>query len=146
MPTCHYCRDGESKVNTPTGILHPNTEDGPQFCSDDPVFGTETERGLWEILVPTVKNDGKPFRLKGHHKPWDAKVQVICGGLTLMPVLNGRWSYKGTEFKERMIPVRIMATREEIERIVDMTILHYDQHAVMAYKVADEVILKHKGE
>ena len=103
-------------------------------------------KGLWEILVPTVGNDGKPFRLHRDHKPWDAKVQVICGGLTLMPVLNGRWSYKGAEFKERMIPVRIMATHEEMEQIVDMTMEHYDQLAVMAYKVADEVILKHRGD
>lgn len=63
-----------------------------------------------------------------------------------MPVLNGRWSYKGQEFKERMIPVRIMATHEEMEQIVDMTMEHYDQLAVMAYKVADEVILKHRGD
>ena len=101
---------------------------------------------LWEILVPTVQNDGKPFRLKGHHKPWDAKVQAIIGGLTLMPVINGRWSYRGMEFKERMIPVRLMATREEMDLIVEMTLEHYDQHAVMAYKVSDEVILRHKDD
>jgi hypothetical protein len=101
-------------------------------------------KDLWEILVPTVGNDGKPFRLRRDHKPWDAKVQAISGGLTLMPVVNGRWAYKGDEFKERMIPVRVRATREEMEKIVDMTLEHYNQIAVMAYRVADEVILKYK--
>lgn len=41
-----------------------------------------------------------------------------------------------------MIPVRIIATREEIEKIIDVTIVYYGQDAVLAYRVADEVILK----
>lgn len=45
-----------------------------------------------------------------------------------------------------MIPVRIIASREEIDQIVDFTIDYYEQQAVLAYKVSDEVILKHKEE
>lgn len=100
-------------------------------------------KGLWEILVPTVRNDGRPFHLR-FHRVWDAKVREISGGLTVLPVAKGQWVYENVIFKERMIPVRILATREEIETIVDFTLKYYEQIAVLAYKVADEVILKGK--
>jgi hypothetical protein len=98
-------------------------------------------KGLWEILVPTMRNNGKPYRTR-YHRVWDAKVRDICGGLTVLPVAKGQWVHKGALYAERMIPVRIIATREEIESIIDMTLEYYDQLAVMAYRVADEVILK----
>ena len=46
-------------------------------------------------------------------------------------------------FQERNIPVRIIATRSEMDAIIDMTMKYYDQLAVLAYKVSDEVILRH---
>jgi len=89
-----------------------------------------------------MRNDGvRPFHLR-YHRVWDAKVREISGGLTIRPVEKGQWTYQGVLFKERMIPVRIIATREEIEKIVDMTLVYYEQLAVMAYKVSDEVILR----
>lgn len=101
-------------------------------------------KNLWEILVPTVSNKGKPFRTR-YHKVWDTKVQAISGGLTILTPAYGKWvSPTGTEFHERMIPVRIVATRDEIEKIVDMTIVYYDQLAVLAYKISEEVILRYK--
>ena len=101
-------------------------------------------RDMWEILVPTVRNEGKPFRTR-YHRIWDDKVQAISGGLTILMPTKGKWvSPCGTEFHERMIPVRIIATRDEIEKIVDMTIVYYDQLAILAYKISDEVILKHR--
>jgi hypothetical protein len=45
-----------------------------------------------------------------------------------------------------MIPVRIMATAEEIEAIADETARFYEQIAVMYYRVSDEVRIKHYGE
>lgn len=99
---------------------------------------------LWEILVPTVRNDGRPFRLR-YHRVWDQKVRQISGGLTIMPVARGQWVHKDELFTERMIPVRIYATREEMDQIVDLTLKYYDQIAVMAYRIAEEVILKHRS-
>lgn len=99
---------------------------------------------LWEILVPTIRNDGRPFRTR-YHRVWDAKVRAISGGVTIMPVAKGQWiSGEGELFMERMIPVRVIATREQMDAIVDMTIKYYEQLAVLAYKISDEVILKHK--
>lgn len=103
-------------------------------------------RSLWEILVPTIRNDsGKPYRLR-YHRVWDEKVRAVSNGLTIMPVAKGQWvnPTDGKLFSERMIPVRVLATREEIEKIVDLTIKYYEQEAVLAYKVADEVILKYR--
>lgn len=58
-----------------------------------------------------------------------------------MPVAKGQWLNKSELFKERMIPVRIIATRDEIVDIVKMTMLYYDQLAVLAYRISDDVIL-----
>mgnify|MGYP001387697254 CR=1 FL=1 len=99
---------------------------------------------MWEILVPTIRNNGKPFR-KRYHQVWDKKIREISGGLTICPVTKGNWvSPSGKLFIERMIPVRILATRTQIEKIIDHTIKYYDQEAILAFKISDEVILKYK--
>ena len=106
---------------------------------------TTENKPMWEILVPTTKMDGTGYYTTRYHKVWDAKVREIAGGLTIMTPAKGQWvSKSGETFIERMIPVRIMASREEIEKIIDMTMSYYDQLAVLAYKVSDEVIFKHR--
>lgn len=98
---------------------------------------------MWEILVPTVRNDGRPIHTR-FHRVWDQKVREITGGLTIMPVAKGQWvSVDGELFIERMIPVRIAATRTEIDMIIDMTLAYYEQKAVLAYRIADDVILRY---
>ena len=97
---------------------------------------------LWEILVPTMRNDGRPIRTR-FHRVWDIKVREISGGLTIMPVAKGQWLFKDELFQERMIPVRIIATRIQMDVIINMTLNYYEQLAVLAYKVSEEVILRH---
>ena len=102
------------------------------------------DRYLWEILVPATTNAGKKISV-GHHRIWDAKIRAISGGLTLMPVAKGQWQHEGFLFKERTIPVRVLATRREIETILDIMLEHYsDQIAVLAYKISEEAILKYR--
>jgi hypothetical protein len=100
---------------------------------------------LWEILVPTVRRvGGKPYTTR-FHRVWDAKVRVISGGLTVLTPAKGQWvAPTGELHSERMIPVRIVASREQIDQIIDLTLEYYDQLAVLCYKLSDEVILKHK--
>lgn len=101
---------------------------------------------LWEILVPTVRNNGKPIRTR-FHRVWDSKVYAITNGLTILAPTKGKWvSPSGTLFSERMIPVRIAATDSQMERIIDMTIEYYDQEAVMAYVISNKVVIKHRDE
>lgn len=103
-------------------------------------------KGMWEILIPTKSNEGKPFRTR-YHRVWDAKVREIYGGLTILPVVKGQWLDGVVLYhNERMIPVRIIATREEIEKIIDVTIVYYAQKAVLAYRVADEVVLRTEAD
>lgn len=106
-----------------------------------------SSKGIWEILVPTERRavPGKYYTTR-YHRVWDSKVREITGGLTVMAPARGQWinPVTGELFQERMIPVRIMATREEIEEVVDLTLKYYDQLAILCYKISDEVILKFK--
>ena len=97
---------------------------------------------LYEILVPTVRSNGKPYRTR-FHRVWDAKVREITSGLTILTPTRGQWvSPSGELFSERMIPVRIMCTREQIDRIADMSAAYYEQQAIMFYAISSEVEIK----
>jgi len=96
---------------------------------------------LWEILVPTQRNCGKPFRTR-HHREWDKQVRKISGGLTIFQPAKGQWvSPHGKLFVDRMIPVRIIATETQMKKIVNATLKHYDQEAVLAYRLSEEILL-----
>lgn len=100
---------------------------------------------MWEILVP-ASNKLQEFTYE-HHKAWDEFVIKISGGITIMKTAKGEWiSPNNVRFKDRMIPVRIKCKTEDIDEIIDFTIKHYNQEAVLAYKISEEVILKHKDE
>lgn len=102
---------------------------------------------MWEILVPTIRPGAVETKERfstAHHREWDKNVRGITHGLTIMTPAKGQWlSPSGELFIERMIPVRIVGTRAEIERIIWMTLDHYTQEAVLCYKISDEVILQH---
>lgn len=110
---------------------------------------TLSHKSMWEILVPTERrlSPGKYYTTR-YHRVWDSKVRNITGGLTIMTPARGQWVHPSTGkfFKERMIPVRIIATREEIEKVIDLTLSYYDQLGILCYKISDEVILKVKEE
>jgi hypothetical protein len=100
---------------------------------------------LWEILVPASGNNDKEFSYE-HHKAWDAFVKEITGGVTIMKTAKGQWvSPHGQLYVDRMIPCRIICTIEQINQIIDFTLVHYDQEAVLAYKISDDVILKYRS-
>lgn len=96
---------------------------------------------LWEILVPTIVEE-IPVRV-AHHRLWDDKVKAIANGLTILTPTKGKWvSPEGNLISERMIPVRIACTTEQIEAISDITADHYSQREVMFYKVSDDVYIR----
>lgn len=97
---------------------------------------------LYEILVPTNRNDGRPISAR-FHRIWDKKVMEISGGVTILSPAKGKWSSSDDElFDERMIPVRIACAEGNIEKIINFTMDYYEQLAVMAYVISDEVIIK----
>lgn len=101
---------------------------------------------MWEILVPTINRlTNKPYRVR-YHRVWDEKVRELCGGLTIMPVIKGQWkSTEGKMYFDRMIPVRIAATEEQIRKIIDYTLEYYKELAVLCYMISDQVIVKHSN-
>ena len=104
---------------------------------------------MYEILVPTsMKRDGvlKPIRTR-YHRVWDSKVREISGGLTILTPAKGQWvSPKGEIFIEKMIPVRIVCTEDEMEKIADMSAKYYLQEAILYYRVSDHVAIRHYDE
>ena len=95
---------------------------------------------MWEVLVPVSDNSGRPHA-RLFHRAWDAEVEKIAGpNSTLMAPAKGRW--EGIE--EGMIPVRIICTAEQIARVVDLTLAHYDQIEVLAYRVSDKILMGRK--
>lgn len=95
---------------------------------------------IWELLVPTINNEGKPFKTK-FHRVWDKRVRELAGGLTIMqPNIKGEWvSPEGNVFAERMIPVRIYCTEKQMMIIAGYTKGLYEQEAVMFYEISDNV-------
>ncbi len=93
---------------------------------------------MWEVLVPTLHyGSNKPIHTR-FHRVWDEKVRKITGGLTIMPVAKGQWVSPNSKlFVERMIPVRIMCSKDKINGILKMTKAYYSQEAIMYYKISD---------
>jgi hypothetical protein len=104
-----------------------------------------SEQHFYEILVPmNWNNDGSKIDVE-YHRQWDAKVRAISGGLTILRAVRGQWQYEDKLFTEKVIPCRILATREQMDKIVDITLEHYhDQISVLAYRLSSEVIMKYR--
>lgn len=112
----------------------------PKEILTDMTVEDTADAPLWEIMVPTMSNGGKPFSVR-HHREWDEKVKAISGGMTLNSPVRGTWVDQGQTYTERVIPVRIMCTRAQIIEIAKETARHYDQIAVLAYRVSDTTVL-----
>lgn len=101
---------------------------------------------LWQIMVPCNYNCGKPVRTK-HHKEWDKEVRKLTGGLTILPPSKGQWvdPSDGELYVDRVIPVNIIATEDQMNKIASFTIGHYRQEAVMFFKLSDEAHIVRKN-
>lgn len=93
---------------------------------------------LWELLVPTTRNDGRPIHTR-FHRVWDNKVKDISGGLTILHPTIGYWVNEGQTQKERMIPVRIMCSIEQFREILKITLKYYEQKSIIWYRLSTEV-------
>lgn len=97
-------------------------------------------------MVPCNYNDGRPVRTK-HHREWDRQVRKITSGLTILPPSKGQWvdESDGKLYVDRMIPVNLIATEEDMEAIAKITMRHYDQLAVMFFKLSDHAIIRYRA-
>lgn len=102
---------------------------------------SEISSQLWEVLVPAADNDGNEFPVT-HHQSWDESVREITGGLTIMRSAKGQWqSSDGKLYSEKVIPVRVACGEEEIRDIMEITLRHYGQLAVMAYQISERALI-----
>lgn len=121
-----------------------------KLSSDGEYSGVADPKKLWEILVPTEMQHPSSFDYKKlwaittrYHRVWDAKVREITGGMTILRPAVGQWiNDEGQTFIERMIPVRLFCSQEDIEKIADFTAEHYKQEAIMYYVVSSKVVIK----
>lgn len=105
----------------------------------------DASKCLWQIMVPCNFNDGRPVRTR-HHREWDRQVRRITGGMTILPPSKGQWvdPTDGKLYADRVIPVNLIATADEMEVISEITMRHYDQLAVMFFKLSDTAIIRFK--
>lgn len=97
---------------------------------------------LWEIFVPTIRNDGRPIKTR-FHRVWDEKVRAISKGLTVCTPVKGQWENPedGELFVERMIPVKIACTEDEMMEILEMSKKYYEQKAMFCYLLSKTVYI-----
>ncbi len=96
----------------------------------------------WRILVPT--RIGKKRIKFSHHKKFDEFVLRSVGGLTVYRGSKGYWTAAtGEVFRERMIPVDITCSENQINIIADFIAVHYAQKAVYFYLVSENSFINH---
>jgi hypothetical protein len=102
---------------------------------------SEIITSLWEVLVPVKANSGEDFTVQ-HHQQWDDRVRAITGGLTIMRTAKGQWvAEDGVLFSEKVIPVRVACDELQAREVMQLTMAHYGQLAVMAYEVSSRAII-----
>ena len=99
---------------------------------------------MWEIFVPASNIDAE-FSYE-HHKIFDEFVKQKAQGITVMRGAKGEWiSPSGVLFKDRIIPCRICCSIGDIHSIMRFALKHYNQEAIMAYKISDHVLMVKNG-
>ena len=117
-------------------VRRPRTQPAQRSHVDD--FGFTRSRGF-PALPP------HPLQGLARHQEWDERVREISGGMTILSVVKGQWLHPSGElFAEPMIPVRLIATKVALEDIITFTMDFYEQEAVMAYHISDQIIVRHR--
>lgn len=111
------------------------------MCYNVSIMNDSSDKFLWKILVPTIRNDGRPIRTR-FHKVWDKKVRELTNGLTINPPTTaGYWvNPEGKLYRERMIPVEIFCSEKEIGDIAEMSKKYYEQEKMFVCKISDKVM------
>ena len=88
---------------------------------------------LWEMLVP-AQDGNAPIPLS-KHKKLDQEIRKVSEGMTLFGSVTGEWKDK----RERMIPVRFMATYPKAVDIAHFAKTHYSQEEIMLYEISNNI-------
>ncbi len=95
-------------------------------------------------MVPKCSNEGREYSIP-HHQVWDKYVTDLIGGQTRFKKAHGQWLNEvRLLFSEEMIPVGIYCDEKTLDQIIGFTIDHYQQEAVLAYELSNNVKLVYK--
>ena len=95
-------------------------------------------------MVPKYSNEGIEYSIP-HHQVWDKYVTDLTGGQTRFKKAHGQWFNEDRIlFSEEVIPVGIYCNEKSIDQIINFTIDHYQQEAVLAYEVSNNVKLVYR--
>lgn len=86
----------------------------------------------------------QPFEIAmSHHYEWDDYVRKVAGGVTIFRSAQGEWVEPETNrrYSERMIPVQVACSREDMLKIATFTKEHYNQKKVFFYEVSNRVFI-----
>jgi hypothetical protein len=94
-------------------------------------------RQLWAIVVPLCYNDGSPIP-RTITQQFEVAIRQVSGGLTRINNTTGIWG----EQKEMGSVWQFISTPQEVGRLIALAKILFVQHAIMAYKVSDRVIIR----
>lgn len=98
------------------------------------------EKKLWEMLIPEKYLKSKQFNL------WQQLIHEISGGITILSTAKGTWiSPNGELLNDAMIPVRFIATETEAQTIAELSLVYFEQQAIMYYKISDQPLIIYKN-
>lgn len=107
----------------------------------------DTRKKLYEIQIPVAPNLPEVFICdkngnfnQEYHDRFLAKVLTVANGYTALPIVEGAWiNGSGKTFIEKMIPVRIFCTDENITEIASFAKRHYDQEAIFVVELGTAI-------
>jgi hypothetical protein len=73
----------------------------------------------------------------------------ITGGLSIYSPIVGIWrsDESGEVYRDRMIPVRIIATEGQMEDILRVTLRYYpEEEAILYYRITNSVQMRYRSE
>ena len=97
-------------------------------------------KNLYEILIPVADNDGHTFS-NSYRKIFVDILIKETGGLSVLPTVKGFWIDKGITYADENTPLRVICTGEDIERFAYIAKEHFNQLAILYYKISDDVVI-----
>lgn len=105
-------------------------------------------RCLWEIFIPKNNNKNTIFQVS-HHREWNKKItnetDVILLSSSTTPTKTLDPPLGQSFFSEEMILIRVCCTKEEFDKILNITIEHYDRKEIIAFKLSENMLIKKRN-
>lgn len=103
-----------------------------------PVKPNSNTYTAFDVILKTCENNfdrGWLFTAK-HHRIFYKFILNLSKGYSVLSELEGVWqNEKGTIYQEKMIPVRIACTDEQIKEIAEFAKTHYEQEAIFVLEL-----------